>query len=102
MQQDIQIKLKTTIVDNDITENNEVNELGKLYIKEHGDMIIYEERLRSEERRVGKECRSWWTPHDSETKIHWFMNAGRSEGRHSGGNGAAGAKRRLHSQRRWT
>src|SRR5690625_283529 len=49
MQQEVQVKLKTSIVDNDIRENNEVKELGELYIKEHGDMIVYEEKLDNEE-----------------------------------------------------
>src|SRR5437764_15216634 len=30
--------------------------------------IVYREKIRSEERRVGKECRSRWTPHEYRKK----------------------------------
>ena len=33
------------------------------FFKEHGVELPYEEAKRSEERRVGKECRSRWSPY---------------------------------------
>ena len=36
-----------------------LNETGSSYM----DLIVYYDGLRSEERRVGKECRSRWSPY---------------------------------------
>src|SRR5699024_7417184 len=54
MEQDIHIKLQTTIIDNDTTEKSEIKESGKIYKKEHGDMIVYEEKLDNEEQAIVK------------------------------------------------
>ena len=32
-------------------------------VQRYGDFVLYEPPLRSEERRVGKECRSRWSPY---------------------------------------
>ena len=37
-------------------------EENKNYIQ-HGDVTVFDHCIRSEERRVGKECRSRWSPY---------------------------------------
>src|SRR6266852_1367122 len=40
-----------------------VKETGLLAVKDTGLALVEDGRMRSEERRVGKECRSWWSPY---------------------------------------
>ena len=63
-------KLQKSISDdrnNTITEMNELSDILRLYnlfLKNEVDQIIRKGKvIRSEERRVGKECRSRWSPY---------------------------------------
>ena len=48
--------------ENDFSEMIKLNEIGA-FLWEKLSEEIEEEKLRSEERRVGKECRSRWSPY---------------------------------------
>jgi len=54
MEHDIKIKLQTTIIDGDSKEKTVVEEPGKFYIKEHGDMITYEEKMNGDKQAITK------------------------------------------------
>ena len=50
--------------------SGKIDEVKQYVLKEHVDMVIFDDELsasqlrnRSEERRVGKECRSRWSPY---------------------------------------
>src|SRR3712207_9099907 len=40
-------------------------------IEEHSDELVERQSRRSEERRVGKECRSRWSPYHSKKKYYY-------------------------------
>ena len=42
---------------------NAITDMGKEFVINEGDGAFYGPKLRSEERRVGKECRSRWSPY---------------------------------------
>lgn len=54
MEYDIQLMLQTTIVDGDSKEKTVVEEPGKIYMKEHGDMITYEEKVNGDQQAKTK------------------------------------------------
>lgn len=54
MEHDIYMELQTTIKDGETKEKNTVKEKGKIYTKEHIDMIMYEEQAENENQKVVK------------------------------------------------
>src|SRR5687767_16007494 len=56
---DVAEELEGTFVHTDVTDTASVRDMVEMVLDEHG-------RIRSEERRVGKECRSRWSPYHEE------------------------------------
>ena len=46
-----------------LIEDAGLAERGSFIVNPEGKIVVYEVLLRSEERRVGKECRSRWSPY---------------------------------------
>ena len=57
------LKLSLEISDFECLEASDIHEAYRLITDESPDMVLLDWMLRSEERRVGKECRSRWSPY---------------------------------------
>ena len=58
-------KLDVEFIELDITNENHMKSVKKYFEEHYGklDILINNAGMRSEERRVGKECRSRWSPY---------------------------------------
>ena len=65
---DVTLKTKVSVlstVSGDYTDNgfHVINKDNMIFVTQSGLIELYYDKTRSEERRVGKECRSRWSPY---------------------------------------